>query len=270
MTATSRRGPLLLIAALLGLAIGGPWLAPMDPLAMPDPVGLANLPPSWQHPFGTDPYSRDVLSRVLSGARVSLGIAFLAVTVAITLGTGWGGAAALAPRPLGSAMMRLTDAMFAIPRLLLLLVLLAASGPLRPLSLALVLGATGWMTTSRLVFTETTRLRETAWMQTGLVLGLPRMILLRDHLLASLLPTIATAAVVALAAAVPLEAGLSFLGLGVQPPLASWGNIIHEAEGRVLDRWWLVVFPTAAIVLTALIAQGLADRLQRSVTGEPR
>ncbi len=252
--------PLFAFSALALLAIAGPWLAPYDPLAQPDPVSLALLPPSWAHPFGTDPISRDVLSRMLVGARLSLGIAAIAVLVSVLLGTAVGTIAAIAGRWTDAILMRTTDAAMAVPRILLLLTAVAAVGQLTALSLALLLGATGWMTTARLVRHETHRLLGSDAVRGARALGVPSRRLVRVHLLPALLPTIGVAATVALAAAVPLEAGLSFLGLGVGPPNPSWGNIILEAEGRVVARWWLVLFPTLAIVTTVLVTNLIAER----------
>ena len=253
--------PLLAFVALAFLAIVGPYLAPYDPLATPDPVTMASQPPSWAHPFGTDPISRDVLSRMLVGARLSLGIAALAVLVSVLFGTAVGTTAAIAGRWTDTLLMRTTDAVMAVPRLLLLLTAVAAFGQLSPLALALLLGATGWMTTARLVRHETHRLLGGEALRGARALGVPPRRLVRVHLLPALLPTIGVAATVALAAAVPLEAGLSFLGLGVGPPSPSWGNIILEAEGRIVGRWWLVLFPTLAIVTTVLLANRIAERL---------
>lgn len=260
-TRAERFAPLIALGVLGLLAVVGPWLAPYDPLAQPDPVSLALLPPSWAHPFGTDPISRDVLSRVLVGARVSLGIAIFAVLVAVTLGTAVGATAALTGKWTDAVLMRITDAAMAIPRLLLLLTAVAAFGSVTPLALALLLGATGWMTTARLVRHETHRLLASDFVRGARALGVPSRRLLSVHLLPALLPTIGVAATIALAAAVPLEAGLSFLGLGVGPPHPSWGNIILEAEGQVISRWWLVLFPTLAIVATVLTTNIVAERL---------
>lgn len=253
--------PVWALAVLAFLAIAGPWMAPYDPLSQPDPVRLASLAPSWAHPFGTDPLSRDVLSRMLAGARLSLGIAALAVIVSVLVGTAVGTTAALGGRAVDAILMRATDAMMAVPRLLLLLTAVAAVGEVSPTALALLLGVTGWMTTARLVRHETHRLLVSEGIRGARALGVPAFRLARLHLLPALLPTIGVAATVALAAAVPLEAGLSFLGLGVGPPFPSWGNIILEAEGQIVARWWLVLFPTLAIVTTVLVTNVIAERL---------
>lgn len=249
-----------IIALIVAVAVVGPWLAPHSPSAQPDPVKQAALPPSAEHPFGTDVVSRDVLSRVLHGARLSIGIAALAVLVALSLGTLVGAAAALAGGIADVVLMRLTDAALAFPRLLILL-LFAAAGRPSVASFAVLIGATGWMTTARLVRQETRRLLATEHMRGARVVGVPRGRLLLRHLLPGLLPTLAAAGTIAFAAAVPLEAALSFLGVGVQPPLASWGNIITGAESRLARHWWMVLFPTLAIILTVLGANIVAERL---------
>lgn len=255
------RLPLGILGTLLLVALLAPWIAPHDPITQPDAVGLALRPPGADFLFGTDPYSRDVLSRVLFGARTSLGIACLAVLVAMSLGVLVGALSALRGGWIDTLLMRLTDTMLAIPRLLLLLLVVAGTGPLPGAWLAIVLGASGWMTTARLIRQETRRLLATEHVRTADALGLPPGRLWRRHILPGLVPTLAVAATLAFAAAVPLEAALSFLGLGVRPPIASWGNIILEAEGRIRSAWWLVLFPTLAIVTATLSANLLAERL---------
>jgi len=163
--------------------------------------------------------------------------------------------------------MRATDAALAVPRLLLLLLVVAGTGPLAPAMLALVLGATGWMTPARLVRQETRRLLATEHVRAGAALGIPPARLWRGHILPGLLPTLVVAATIAFATAVPLEAALSFLGLGVRPPTASWGNIILEAEGRIRSAWWLIVFPTCFIVATTLTANLVAERARDAERG---
>lgn len=255
------RVPLGMLAGFALLALLAPVLAPYNPVAQRDPLGGALQPPSALHWLGTDPFSRDVLSRLLFGARASLGIATLAVAVALSLGTLIGASAAVRSGLVDTLLMRLTDAMLAIPRLLLLLLVVAATGPMPPALLALVLGATGWMTAARLVRQETRRLLATEHVRAAIALGVPRRRLWRGHILPGLAPTLGVAATVAFATALPLEAALSFLGLGVAPPHASWGNIILEAEGRLLRAWWLALFPTLAIVSATLAANMLADRV---------
>ncbi|MBM3884622.1 MAG: ABC transporter permease [Gemmatimonadetes bacterium] len=252
---------LLTVGGIVALTLAGPALAPYAPTEALDPQRLAWQPPSAQFLLGTDGFSRDVLSRFLVGARHTLGVALLAAGVALVLGTAVGLGAALAGRWRESFLMRCTDALLAMPRLLVLLLVVTGTGALRLDALALVLGATGWMTTARLVRQETRRLLATDALRGAIVLGVPPARLVTHHLLPALAPTLAVAATGAFASAVPLESGLSYLGLGVPTPLPSWGNIIAEAEGDLLRRWWVVVFPTAAIVGTVLLANRVAERL---------
>ena len=166
----------------------GPWLASQAPHAQLDPVALAWQPPSLAHWLGTDSYSRDVWSRLLFGARATVGIALLAVTIALSVGTLVGALAALAPRPLDALLMRATDALLATPRLLLLLLVVAGAGTLDTTRLAILIGATGWMPTARLVRQESGRLLATPYLEGARALGVPWPRLLAHHLLPSLFP----------------------------------------------------------------------------------
>lgn len=263
------RGPALLLGGLLATAVLAPWIAPYAPSAQLDPASLAWCPPSLAHPLGTDSFSRDVLSRLLHGARSTLGVALLSVAVSLSLGTLVGALAATARGVLDIVLMRATDALLAIPRLLLLLLVVTGAGTLDLAPLALVLGATGWMTTARLVRQETARLLATEHVRGARVLGVPWPRLLRRHVLPGLAPTLAVAATAAFAAAVPLESGLSYLGLGVRTPLPSWGNLLADAESQPLAHWWLILFPTLAIATTVLaanrLAESVADGMRREV-----
>lgn len=250
--------------ALVGIGtLAAPWLATQAPHAQLDPVAMAWQPPSVAHWLGTDSYSRDVWSRLLFGARATVGIALLAVTIALTVGTLVGALAALAPRPLDAILMRTTDALLATPRLLLLLLVVAGLGTLDTTRLAILLGATGWMPTARLVRQESGRLLATPYLEGARALGVPWPRLLARHLLPSLFPTLAVAATAAFAAAVPLESGLSYLGLGVPSPAPSWGNLLADADSQPLRHWWVILFPTGMIVGTVLAANLVADALER-------
>ena len=255
------RGPLVVLGGLGLAALLAPWIAPYAPAAQLDPAMLAWRPPSFAHPLGTDSFSRDVLSRMLHGARTTLGVALLAVTVSLSLGTTVGALAAAGRGWLDTVLMRATDALLAIPRLLLLLLVVAGAGALELAPLAILLGATGWMTTARLVRHETARLLATEHVRGARVLGVPRSRLLLRHVLPGLAPTLAVAATAAFAAAVPLESGLSYLGLGVRTPLPSWGNLLADVESQPLARWWLVAFPTLAIATTVIAANRLAEAI---------
>ncbi len=250
----------LLIFTLVAFA--APAIAPYDPRATPQSETQKNLAPTASHPFGTDQFSRDVLSRVIYGARVSLGVATLAVLLALTLGAAVGSLAGYAGGWTDSICMRLVDAMLSVPRVLLLLVLVATTGPLTVPGIILLLGLTGWATTSRLIRAEVRQLKERDFVLASRATGTPEWRVFVTHVLPGIIPQILVSATIALATVIPLEAGLSFLGLGVQPPTASWGNIISDAAERPGDAWWVVLFPGLAIVCTVLAVNTIGERLR--------
>ncbi len=256
-----------LLLFVLG-AIAAPALAPYDPRATPQSETQKNLPPSAAHPFGTDHFSRDVLSRVIYGARISLGVAATSVLLALTLGTAVGALAGFAGGWTDVVVMRFVDAMLAVPRVLLLLVLVASTGPLPVGGITLLLGFTGWMGMSRLVRGEVRTLRERDYVLASRAVGTPGWRILMMHILPGVLPQLLVAGTLALATVIPLEAGLSFLGFGVQPPTASWGNIISDAAERPGDSWWVVLFPGLAIVCTVLAVNTIGERLRERI--DPR
>ncbi len=248
------------LAVLAFVALSAEWIAPYD--FREQLSGFGAQPPSAAHWLGTDPSMRDVWSRLLYGTRNTLGIALLAVAVALTLGTAIGATAALLGGVVDRLLGRLADAFLAVPRILLLLLVVASVESIGPYALALLLGATGWMGTSRLVRSETRALLATDHLRSARALGVPAARLFRRHLLPALFPTLATAGTIAFASVVPLEAGLAFLGIGLPIPEPSWGNIIREAGGLWLTRWWLVLFPTLAITSTVIAANTLRESFQ--------
>ncbi len=263
MRSRSARLAALVLAVLVVGSLAAQALAPADPRTQHD-LALAWQPPSAAFPLGTDSAARDVLSRLLWGSRVTLGVAGLAVLVSLTLGTLIGGVAAALRGLPDAILMRFTDAMLAFPRLLLLILVVAGMGDPGNTVLAILIGATGWMTTSRLVRQETRRVLATDFVTGARALGVPRRRILVRHVLPALAPTLAAAAVLSFASAIPLETGLSYLGLGVQPPYPSWGNIIADADSRPLAHWWLVLFPTAAIAVTVIAANVIAEGVARA------
>jgi peptide/nickel transport system permease protein len=256
----------LLVFALVALA--APKLAPYDPRVTPQSETQKNLPPTMAHPFGTDQYSRDVLSRVIYGARISLGVAVLAVLLALTLGASVGALAGYAGGWTDTILMRFVDAMLSVPRVLLLMVLVASTGAPSIGGIILLLGCTGWAATSRLVRGEVRRLKERDYVLAARASGATGWRVLSRHILPGIVPQLLVSATLALATVIPLEAGLSFLGLGVQPPTASWGNIISDAIDRPGDTWWVVLFPGLAIVCTVLAVNTIGERLRDRV--DPR
>ena len=264
----ANRGAVLalhLLVALVVITLLAPALAPYSPAAQPDIVGLKSLPPSLAHPFGTDQFSRDVLSRVLFGGRVSLAVALLSVLVAISLGIAYGGIAGLAGGRVDGALMRLNDALLSVPRVLLLIAVLAALGRIELPTLVLLLGLTGWFGVSRIVRAEVRSVGGMEYVTAARALGAPRRRLFLRHVLPNALSPVIVAATLAVGNVVILEAALSYLGIGVQPPRASWGNILQEGAAHLRALWWMSVFPGLAIVLTVmavnLVGDGLRDAL---------
>ena len=262
------RGAIALLVVLLALAVLAPVIAPYSPTAQPDPAALKDLPPSAAHPFGTDGFSRDVLSRVLHGARVSLGIGVLAMLVAIVVGTTWGAVAGFAGGPLDAVLMRIVDGLLAIPRVLLILAIVVLWERIPLPALILVLGLTGWFGLSRIVRAEVLSLAARDFVLSARALGVPRGRILARHILPNVMSPIVVAATLNVGNVILLEAALSYVGVGVQPPHASWGNIIQDAAGRFGQLWWLSLFPGAAIVATVMSFNALGDALRDAL--DPR
>lgn len=248
---------------LLGvLALFAPALAPFDPAAQPDVVGQAALPPGGAHWLGTDLLSRDVLSRLLYGARVSLGIGLAGGGVAALLGAGVGLLAGVSPRWGDVLLMRIVDIGLSVPRVVVLLAVSAAWGALSPLGIVAVLVATGWFGVAKLVRAETRALRREDWMLAAAALGVPPVRLMWRHLGPAILPSVLIAATLAVGHAIAIEAALSFLGLGIQPPTPSWGTMLADAAERPFETWWLFAAPGIALASTALACSTAADALR--------
>jgi peptide/nickel transport system permease protein len=258
---SAARLPLAALALLAAVAALAPWLAPYPPDAQLDILALRTRPPGWTHPFGTDAFGRDVLSRVLFGARVSLAVSVVAVAVGLAAGTLVGVGAAAAGGGVERLVRRGLEVALAIPRVLVLAVIAGFWGPLPAGALVLVIGLTGWMDIARLVADETTALLGRDYVAAARAAGSGTTRILRRHLLPHLGALLAAMAPVSLAATLALEAGLGFLGLGIQPPQASWGTILQDGITAGPGAWWLTVFPGAAMLLVILTAHLAGERL---------
>ena len=250
------------------VALFARWLAPFDPNCQLDIIALASRPPSFAHPFGTDIYSRDVLSRLVYGARISLSVAFLAVLLSITVGTAYGAIAGYLGGRVDGVMMRIIDALLSIPRILVLLAIFALWGRVSLGALVLILGLTGWFTTSRLVRAQVLALKTEEMVVAARALGARHRRILWRHILPGVTSTVVVAATLGIGNVIILEAGLSFLGVGVQPPTASWGNIISDGASNVAGLWWMSLFPGLAIVLTVMAFNVIGDALRDAL--DPR
>ena len=248
------------VIVLAGLL--APLIAPYDPAAQPDIVGLKDLPPSFVHPFGTDPYSRDVLSRVIYGARLSLLIGVLSTLVSLSLGVAYGMISGYVGGAVDTVMMRVLDGLLAIPRLLLLMAILAAVPQLSVGALIVFLGVTGWFGLSRIVRGQVLALKHAEFVTAAHALGASSGRILVRHLLPNLLSPIVVAATLGVAHVIVLEAGLSYLGIGVPVPLASWGNIIHDGSDQIDTLWWMSLFPGLMMVLTVMTLNILGEALR--------
>lgn len=263
------RSPLAAALLLVLVALAGPAVV-QDPLAQPDVLGGALQSPSARHWLGTDQFSRDVLARLVTGARTSLGIAALAVAIAAALGIGIGLLAGATRGLLGAMLRRVIDLALGLPRIIVLLVLVAALGTVDAVVLATLLGVTSWPAIARLVRGETRRLRHADWVLASQAVGASPWRIYVRGILPGTLPPVLVAAALGLSDAILVEAGLSFLGLGVRPPTPSWGGMILEGRDHLVTAPWLVLAPSAALVITALTATLLGDALRRHLQPESR
>jgi peptide/nickel transport system permease protein len=256
--------------AVIGLAILVALFAPLlavDPTAQRDIVATRFLPPlatdlhGTFHLLGTDRFGRDVWARLAYGARVSLGVGGLAVLLSVVIGTVVGAAAGFWRGSLGLALLGLTDFALALPRVVLLLLLASLWEPSAGLVIA-VLGLTGWMTIARLVHGEVRALSERPFVESALALGVREARVLVRHILPNAVTPVIVAAALGVGNAIMLESGLSFLGLGVQPPTPSWGNLIASGRDTLVNAPWVATAPGVALVLVVVAATLLGDAIR--------
>jgi len=253
----SARPVLLLTGSLAAVALLAPLIAPYAPDAVD--LTVRRQAPSVAHWFGTDDLGRDVLTRVLHGARVSLAIGLLAAGLSVLLGTSIGLAAAFMRGAWDTVLMRLADMLLAVPRLPLLMIVAAILRPPIPLLIVLV-GVVGWMETARVVRAESLSLVERGFMEAAHALGMPRRRVLLRHLLPNVTGIVVVSATLAVGRAILLESALSFFGVGVQPPAASWGNMLYQAQSTMTSEPWLALFPGLAIFATTLLVNAAGER----------
>lgn len=258
--------------AVAGLAVLGTLalLCAFAPLVSPyDPEKTALLliyePPSPQHPFGTDGVGRDLATRMLFGGRVSLSVGLLAVTVAVSLGTLVGTLAGFYGRWIDGVLMRFVDMMYSFPRLFLLILAGVLLKGLSPAAIILVLGLLSWMTTARLVRASFLALKHREFVEAARCVGARDRRIIVRHILPNALAPIIVAATLGIAAAIIAESTLSFLGLGIQPPTPSWGNMLKDAPAEMDKAPWVAIFPGLFIFLAVVsinfIGDGLRDAL---------
>lgn len=255
---------LILVVALYLVALVTPLIAPHDPIAQYDLVQLRLVGPGGSFPLGTDQYARDVLSRMMYGARISLSIGFVAVGISVTLGTLIGAIAGFLGGWIDGVIMRFVDMVMSFPRLILLIAIIAIFQASIFL-IIVVLGLTLWPGTARLVRGEVLSLREREFVQAAEALGYSRQRIVLRHLIPNVMGPVIVAGTLGIGNTIVLEAGLSFLGLGVQAPTPSWGTMVADGRSHLIDAWWLATFPGLAIVFTVLsfnlVGDGLRDAL---------
>ena len=250
----------LIVLALIAISLLAPVIAPYDPTS----IDVYNVlsPPSKAHLLGTDELGRDLLSRIIWGSRVSLKVGFVAVGIAITIGILVGSIAGFYGGRVDAILMRFVDMMLAFPTFFLILAVIAILEP-NIFTIMAVIGVTGWMDVARLVRAEFLTLKERDFVDAARALGIQNKRLIIRHILPNALSPVFVAATFGVAGAILTESGLSFLGLGVQPPDPSWGNILFEGRAVLGVGWWMILFPGLAILISVLsfnlFGEGLRD-----------
>jgi len=263
------------VVLLALVAIFAPWLAPQDPIRQSLRGRLS--PPTFDgsdgraHLFGTDHLGRDVFSRVIYGSRVSLVVGFSAVVVGGLLGSALGILAGYASGRADAVIMTVADAQLAFPFILLAIGIIAVLGPSFP-TLVVVIGLSGWVSYARILRSQVLVLRSREFVEAIQALGGSVWRVVLRHVLPNVLSSIVVVATLELARSIVLEATLSFLGLGIQPPTPSWGGMIQEGRDYLDSAWWISTFPGIVLMVTSIVVSrtgdGLRDMLDPTLRGE--
>ena len=252
----------VIVGILVLLAVFAPVLSPHDP-HRPDVKKVLDGP-SRLHPLGTDQIGRDVFSRLLYGSRVSLAVGFVSVGIATAVGVILGAGSGYQGGMVDGVVMRLVDLMLVFPRFFLLLAVLAFLQP-SIWTIMAVIGLTGWMGVARLVRAEFLSLKEREFVLWSQAIGASGFRVVWRHILPNAMAPVLVAMTLGIPAAILTESGLSFLGLGVQPPYATWGNILNDGKDSIEIAWWLSLYPGLAILITVLsynlLGEGIRDAL---------
>lgn len=246
------------------VALVAPIIAGYDPSAIEDVLATRYQPPSWAHPFGTDEFGRDLFSRAVYGARVSLSIGLLAMLVAVSVGTLYGAVAGYCGGVIDNALMRLVDVIIAFPTFFLLLMLVGMFEA-GIVVLVFILGLTSWTSTARFVRGEILSLKEREFIEGARAIGLPAHLIIGRHLIPNAIAPVLVSAAFMVGGMIGAEAGLSFLGIGIRPPAPSWGNMISAGQDALFVAWWIAFFPGCLLALTitsfSLLSDGLRDAI---------
>jgi peptide/nickel transport system permease protein len=249
----------VVVLAMTAVCLAAPLLAPYAFDAID--LGSIRQAPSWRHWMGTDDLGRDLFTRVLYGGRISMAIGILSAIIGTGLGSGIGMVSGFYGGKVDNLLMRLTDVVYSIPTLPLLIVLSSYSQAVVS-SMALIIGLLSWMATARVVRGEVLAIKQMAYVEAARSLGATNLRLIVRHILPNAIGPIVVGATLAVGNAIILESSLSFLGLGVQPPTPTWGNMLMDAQSTMATKPWLTVFPGVAILLVVLSVNFIGDGLQ--------
>lgn len=252
----------IVVICLVTFAIFAPLITPYSP----NSINVQHIlePPTISHPFGTDDLGRDILSRIIWGSRISLSVGFVAVGISTFIGVILGAITGYYGGWIDRIIMRFVDIMLSIPTFFLLLAVIAFLEP-GISNIMIVIGLTSWMGVTRLVRAEFLSVKEREFTQSARAIGAGDMRIIFRHILPNSIAPVLVSAVLGVAGAILVESALSFLGIGVQPPTASWGNILTIGKDNIEIAWWLSVFPGLAILITVLaynlLGEGIRDAI---------
>jgi oligopeptide transport system permease protein len=251
---------LALFAAIAVACCIGPLLSGHDATAIDTQLGAT--PPSWAHWFGTDTLGRDLLVRTLIGGRIALLVAAVTTVIALAIGVTWGATAAYAGGRVDDAMMRIVDALYGFPTVVLVIVVMSVLGTKSLVALFALIGAISWLTMARITRGQVLSLRHREFVEAARALGAPPARILFRHILPNAIGPIIVYATLALPQVMLTEAFLSFLGLGVQAPLASWGTLVTEGSSQIVVYPWLLACPGIVMALTVMALNFIGDGLR--------
>jgi len=253
---------LVIIVLFIFMAIFAPLISPYNPLDQD--ISQRLRPPSKTHLFGTDQLGRDVLSRVIYGSRISLIVGFSAVFISGIIGIALGMISGFYGGKIDTVIMRLVDIQLSLPFILLAIAIMAVLGPGLK-NIILVLGITGWVIYARIVRGETLKTKNIDFVKAAVALGNSDIKILYTHVLPNVLASAIVVATLEMARMIIMEAALSFLGLGIQPPIPSWGSMVADGRDYITNAWWLITFPGLAIMITVLGINLFGDWLRDSL-----
>ena len=256
---------LIYIISLVVIALVTPFIAPYD-YAYQD-LAIGASPPSAEHLLGTDTLGRDLLTRMMYGSRISLMVGFLATSVALVIGVIWGTIAGSAGGKVDAIMMRIVDTLYGIPFIILIILLMVIFGR-NLILLFLAIGAVEWLTMARIVRSQVLNLSKQEFILSAEAMGVTKSSIVFRHLIPNAMGPVIVYATLTVPQIMLLESFLSFLGLGVQPPLSSWGLLIRDGAVSMEEYWWLLIFPSLAFSLTLFSLNFIGDGLRDAI--DPR